>query len=206
MVTFKKKEIIYRPYEPILKTIVDVIMIICFTYIMVNSFFGKTTISGHSMSNTLTNNEKVLINSMAYTFHGPERFDLIIFELDKADTTTKYVKRVIGLPGETIQIKEGRIYIDNKVLENDVITDTIHNAGLAAEPIKLGYDEYFVLGDNRNNSDDSRYSNIGLVKRDTIIGKPWLIIHPLSSFGKIKIKSPTVTETATEAATTKAAK
>ena len=80
MVTFKKKEIIYRPYEPVLKLIVDVIMIICVTYLIVVSFFNHTTVSGHSMNNTLQNNDTVLINSLAYTFHGPERYDLIVFE------------------------------------------------------------------------------------------------------------------------------
>ena len=189
MVTFKKKEIIYRPYEPVLKLIVDVIMIICVTYLIVVSFFNHTTVSGHSMNNTLQNNDTVLINSLAYTFHGPERYDLIVFESKIKDNSTLYVKRIIGLPGETIQIKNGKVYIDDKPLENDISKDEIFNAGLASTPIKLAYDEYFVLGDNRNNSDDSRYSNIGNVKRDSIIGKPWLRIKPVSSFGTIKYKS-----------------
>ena len=189
MVTFKKKEIIYRPYEPVLKLIVDVIMIICVTYLIVVSFFNHTTVSGHSMNNTLQNNDTVLINSLSYTFHGPERYDLIVFESKIKDNSTLYVKRIIGLPGETIQIKNGKVYIDDKPLENDISKDEIFNAGLASTPIKLAYDEYFVLGDNRNNSDDSRYSNIGNVTRDSIIGKPWLRIKPVSSFGTIKYKS-----------------
>ena len=189
MVTFKKKEIIYRPYEPVLKLIVDVIMIICVTYLIVVSFFNHTTVSGHSMNNTLQNYDTVLINSLAYTFHGPERYDLIVFESKIKDNSTLYVKRIIGLPGETIQIKNGKVYIDDKPLENDISKDEIFNAGLASTPIKLAYDEYFVLGDNRNNSDDSRYSNIGNVTRDSIIGKPWLRIKPVSSFGTIKYNS-----------------
>ena len=189
MVTFKKKEIIYRLYETVLKTIVDVIMIVCMTYLIVVSFFNRTTVSGHSMNNTLNNNDTVLINSLAYTFHEPERFDLIVFESKSEDNSALYVKRVIGLPGETVQIKNGMVYIDDKPLENDIIKDEIFNAGLAASPVKLAYNEYFVLGDNRNNSDDSRYSNIGNVTRESIVGKPWLRIKPVSSFGKIKYKS-----------------
>ena len=82
----------------------------------------------------------------------------------------------------------GHVYIDGKELTEDICNEEIYNAGFAAEPVKLGYDEFFVLGDNRNNSDDSRYSNIGTVKRDMIIGKPWLRIKPASDFGKIKYK------------------
>lgn len=189
MVTFKKKEIIYRPYETVLKTVVDVIMIVCLTYLIVVSFFNRTTVSGHSMNNTLNNNDTVLINSLAYTFHGPERFDLIVFESKLGDNSALYVKRIIGLPGETVQIKNGMVYIDDKPLENDIVKDEIFNAGLAASPVKLAYNEYFVLGDNRNNSDDSRYSNIGNVTRESIIGKPWLRTKPVSSFGTIKYKS-----------------
>lgn len=186
MVTFKKREVIYRPYEFVLKTIVDVIMIVCATYLIMMAFFTNATITGHSMNNTLYNGDKVLVNKIAYTFHAPERYDLIVFESDMSGISGSYVKRIIGLPGETVQIIDGIVYIDGKPLENDVISTYINKPGLASEPIKLSYDEYFVLGDNRNNSDDSRYSNIGLIKRDKIIGKPWLRIRPVSSFGTIK--------------------
>lgn len=189
MVTFKKKEIIYRPYETVLKIIVDVIMIVCLTYLIVVSFFNRTTISGHSMNNTLQNNDTVLINSIAYTFHGPERYDLVVFKSKLEENSNLYVKRIIGLPGETVQIKNGKVYIDNNPLEDDIVKEEIFNAGLASSPIKLAYNEYFVLGDNRNNSDDSRYSNIGNITRESIVGKPWLRIKPVSSFGIIKYKS-----------------
>lgn len=190
MITFKKKEIIYRPYEPIMKLISDLIMIICTAYLLVTSFFSNTTIVGHSMNDTLQNGDTVLINSIAYKFNPPSRYDVIVFEPKIGNVSQYYVKRVIGLPGETIQIKDGRVYIDNNLLEDDVITTEIHNAGLAEDPIVLGYNEYFVLGDNRNNSDDSRFSNVGLVKGDTIIGKPWLTVYPFSSFGIINAKEP----------------
>ena len=187
MVTFKKREVVYRPYETVLKLIVDVLMIVCATYLIMMAFFTNTTITGHSMNNTLYNNDKVLINKIAYTFHSPERYDLIMFENETVGITGTYVKRIIGLPGETVQIIDGAVYIDGKILEDDVIKGYINNPGLASEPIELAYDEYFVLGDNRNNSDDSRYSNIGLVKRNNIIGKPWLRVSPVSSFGPINV-------------------
>ena len=189
MVGFKKREIVYRPFETVFKIITDIVMIICFTYLIVIAFFDKITITGHSMNNTLQNNQTVLLNTIAYSVKAPERYDLIAFKTGKKDNTSIYVRRVIGLPGETVQIQDGKIYIDGKELTEDICNEEIYNAGFAAEPVKLGYDEFFVLGDNRNNSDDSRYSNIGTVKRDMIIGKPWLRIKPASDLGKIKYKT-----------------
>lgn len=186
-VQFKKREIIYRPYEPVVKTIVDVIMIICAAFLFVLAFFHKTTIEGNSMSDTLKREDVVLINKVAYSFDGPKRFDVVVFQVE--DSENLYVKRVIGLPGETVQIVGGKVLIDGKALKDDVIEMEIYNAGLAAEPIKLAYNEYFVLGDNRNNSDDSRFSNIGLVTRKAIIGKPWFCLSPIQDFGVITDKA-----------------
>ena len=154
MVGFKKREIVYRPFETVFKIITDIVMIICFTYLIVIAFFDKITITGHSMNNTLQNNQTVILNTMAYSFKAPERYDLIAFKTGKKDNTSIYVRRVIGLPGETVQIQDGRIYIDGKELTEDICNEEIYNAGFAAEPVKLGYDEFFVLGDNRNNSDN----------------------------------------------------
>ena len=202
MVSFKKREIVYRPYEAVLKTIVDLVMIICLAFLMVLSFFHKTTIDGNSMSTKLNQKDIVLINKISYSFSSPQRFDIVVFETEDEDgEVTQYVKRIIGLPGETIQIQNGKIYIDGELLEHDVTDVEIYNAGLAADPIKLSYNEYFVLGDNRNNSDDSRFSNIGLVTRSQIIGKPWLCISPISDFGIITdsaVRNATETETETE--------
>lgn len=200
MITFKKREIVYRPYETVIKTIVDLILIVCAAFLLVTFFFDNTTISGHSMNNTLENGDVVLINKAAYQFHEPKRYDLVVFEPNIGNVSQYYVKRIIGLPGETVQIIDGIIYIDGTPLEDDVIDTVIYNAGNASEPVKLGYDEYFVLGDNRNNSDDSRFSNVGLVKRDTIIGTPWLVVYPFSNFGTIKAETlmPEESETGTQ--------
>lgn len=199
MMSFKRREIIYRPYEPILKTVVDLVLIICFTYLFVISFFDKVTVVGHSMNDTLKNDDKILVNTIAYNFHNPDRYDLIVFKPKIGNVSEFYVKRVIGLPGETIQIKDGKIYIDKKELKDDVITTEIFNPGIAANPVTLSYNEYFVLGDNRNNSDDSRFSNVGIVTRDSIIGEPWFRISPVSSFGFIGDREPAEEESTTQA-------
>ena len=92
------------------------------------------------------------------------------------------------LPGETVQIKEGHIYINGELLENDITDTYIVTAGMTINPVKLGDDEYFCLGDNRNNSEDSRFSSIGNVKRDQLIGKVWFRIQPFSQFGPVSLK------------------
>ncbi len=182
MITFKKREIVYRPYEPYLKLIIDIAMIICAAYLITVSFFHSTTVYGYSMEGTLKDNDVVLIDEAIYRISDPKRYDIIVFEADDKSVADKYVKRIIALPGETVQIINGYVYIDGKLLSDDVFKDFIHNAGIAGEAITLAEDEYFVLGDNRNNSDDSRFSNVGLVKYDTIIGKAWVTVYPLADF------------------------
>lgn len=192
MISFRKREIIYRPYEPVLKTIVDLIVIICLAYLFVPAFFHRMTVAGNSMNMTLEQGDVLLINRIAYTFHGPDRFDLIVFQPEEDGTLEYYVKRVIGLPGETVQILDGKVYIDGKPLDSDVIADEIYNAGLAQDPIQLGDNEYFVLGDNRNNSDDSRFSNIGVVNREQIVGQPWFCISPFENMGFVTQKAESI--------------
>ena len=124
----------------------------------------------------------------AYRFHDPERYDIIIFPgPEEFGQHPYYIKRIIGMPGETVQIKDGKVYINDKELKSDVygITDYIDYPGIVEEPITLGDDEYFCLGDNRPVSQDSRYEEVGPVKRSIIVGKVWIRIWPLNKFGKV---------------------
>ena len=127
----------------------------------------------------------LFLNRISYAFNGPKRFDCIAFEQDSVDSSKIYIKRVVGLPGETVQIKDGRVYI-NDVQLDDYVDTTILTPGVAANPYKLADDEYFVLGDNRNNSEDSRFASVGMVKRKNVVGKVWMVIEPFDSFGFVK--------------------
>ena len=142
----------------------------------------RSVVDGSSMTPTLTNGDSVVVGRINYAFSGPKRFDIVVFWL-KNDPDTHYIKRVIGLPGETVQIKDGCIYINGTLLDTDKYgNEAIIRTGRAAEPVTLGDGEYFVMGDNRNNSLDSRYAEPGNVSREQIIGKAVLRVWPLSSF------------------------
>lgn len=145
--------------------------------------FGDTmTVSGYSMDNTLTNNDVVMIDKFTYALSEVKRFDVIVYSING----TEHVKRVIGMPGECVKIENGKVYINGKVLKNDINSDAILSAGLAENEILLAEDEYFVLGDNRNNSEDSRFATVGNIKKENIIGKVWFEITNLTDFGFIE--------------------
>lgn len=165
------------------KFIVDFLVVICLAYFLVITFGNRYTVVGNSMNDVLYNEEVLLIDKAAYEFTNPERFDIILFRAQGVNAGKTYVKRIIGLPGESILIDKGKIYVNGMVLVNDVTDNLILTPGLASETITLGEDEYFVLGDNRNNSEDSRFYTIGNIKREDIIGKPWLRVYPFNTFG-----------------------
>lgn len=160
--------------------IVVVIAIACFT---VYAFGTQIPISGSSMQPALETENVVLMNRLIYDFQKPDRFDVVVFQRGNGKWN---VKRVIGLPGETVQIKDGRIYINDVLLQEKEDAALITSAGLAEHPVTLGGEEYFLLGDNRDSSEDSRFANIGNVKQDQIIGKVWLRLLPLLNIGLVE--------------------
>ena len=170
--------------KDILSMLLYVVVIFLLTFVIVHYVGQRTRVSGSSMENTLSNGDNLIVDKLSYRFHDPERFDVIIFPF-QYETDTYYIKRIIGLPGETVQIgTDGTIYINGEILDEDYGLETIQDPGMAIDPIVLGEDEYFVLGDNRNNSSDSRFGGVGKVKRDIIIGRAMIRIYP---FDEIKM-------------------
>ena len=152
--------------------------------VILNFVGNRVSVDGTSMNMTLNDHDQLVEDRFTYTFlREPKRFEIVIFKL-KNDPSTSYIKRIIGLPGETVQIINSVIYINGQELKEDYGQGVYFLAGAAAEPIKLGENEYFVLGDNRNNSIDSRYA-VGKVNRSQITGRAIFRLWPLSSFGSV---------------------
>ena len=132
------------------------------------------------MAGTLVNGDSLLVNKFVYKISEPERFDVVAYRQGSSEHSYMSIKRIIGLPGDRIMIKNGEIYIDGELLTEEINTDKMITGGLAETEIVLDENEYFVLGDNRNNSEDSRFSNVGNIVRNDICGKVWI---RLNSFG-----------------------
>lgn len=164
--------------KEVLSSSIYILVVLLLTFFVVKFVAVRTEVVGPSMETTLYNEDNLIVQKLTYHFSDPERFDIVVFPF-KHGERIYYIKRVIGLPGETVQIdSDGTIYIDGEVLEENYGKEVIANPGLAAEPIHLGSNEYFVLGDNRNDSADSRDPSVGNVYRDDIIGKAWLRFYP----------------------------
>ncbi len=177
----KHKEIM----KEILKTSLYLLFVLILTFLTIKFVGQRTEVIGSSMEPTLSDEDDLIANKITYRFSDPQRFDIIIFPY-LYEVDTYYIKRIIGLPGETVYIDtEGNIYINDEILYESYGSETIKDAGLAVTPIKLAEDEYFVLGDNRNNSKDSRFIDVGNIHRSQIIGKAGFRIFPLSKFGKL---------------------
>lgn len=168
--------------------IIYIAVVFVITYLVITYVGQRTEVIGTSMEYTLSDGDNLIVDKISYRFHDPERFDIIVFPYQYKEDTY-YIKRIIGLPGETVQIDDnGTIYIDGEELKESYGREVIKNPGIAAEPIKLGEGEYFVLGDNRNASSDSREPSVGIIKQEDIVGRAWLRIYPFSKFGFIKHK------------------
>lgn len=162
-----------------------VAVVVGITFLIITYVGQRTYVSGSSMENTLSHGDNLIVDKISYRFSDPKRFDIIVFPFQYEDKVY-YIKRIIGLPGETIQIKDGDIYVDGEILEESYGREVMESAGIAEDPITLDDDEYFVLGDNRNDSSDSRDPSVGLIYREDIIGRAWVRIWPLDKIGVLK--------------------
>ncbi len=180
--------------KEIISTLLYLLGVLCLTWLVITFVGQRTEVDGASMEPTLNNGDNLIVDKISYRFRDPQRFDIIVFPVQEEmgiyvqeDKETYYIKRIIGLPGETVQIDQaGNIYINGEVLQENYGKEIIsaQNIGCAANPIVLGKDEYFVMGDNRNNSTDSR--RIGNIKRKDIVGRAWVRIWPFSDIGVLR--------------------
>ena len=172
--------------KEILSTSLYILFVLCAVYVVIHFVGQRTQVQGSSMEPKLSNEDNLIVDKISYRFHDPERFDIVVFPFRYEDNVF-YIKRIIGLPGETVQIdEEGNILINGEILEEEYGKEVIANPGRAYEEITLAEDEYFLMGDNRNNSTDSRDPSVGNVRKDEIIGRAWLRIWPFNKFGFIK--------------------
>ncbi|MBR1692394.1 MAG: signal peptidase I [Lachnospiraceae bacterium] len=175
-----------RVLKEILSTSVYVLVVLLLTYLVITFVGQRTRVNGSSMEPMLSNEDNLIVDKLTYRFHDPERFDIIVFPF-KYEEKTFYIKRIIGLPGESVRIDEnGNIYINGEILEESYGKEVILDPGRAFQTIQLGPNEYFVLGDNRNDSSDSRFEAVGNIRRSDIVGRAWMRIYPFSKFGILK--------------------
>jgi len=181
-----KRKILNDTLREILGTSLYILCVLVFSFLIVKYVGQRTEVIGESMEYTLMDGDNLIVNKIGYRLHEPERFDVVVFPYRYAHKMY-YVKRIIGLPGETVQIlMDGTILINGEPLNEYYGREVILDPGRAYEPITLSEDEYFVLGDNRNNSKDSRWEDVGNIKRDELMGKVWVRIYPFNEIGKIE--------------------
>lgn len=163
--------------------ILYVIVVFAAAFFIILFVGQRTVVSGSSMQPTLNNGDNLIVDKLTYRFQEPERFDIIVFPYQDG---TYYIKRIIGLPGETVRIdEEGSIYINGERLQESYGKEVIKNPGCAIKEITLDDDSYFVLGDNRNKSMDSRDKRVGLIRREAILGKARWRIYPFTKIGTL---------------------
>ena len=174
--------------ERIIKELKEWVPYICIALVLsflITRYVGqRTRVDGVSMENTLHNEDQLITDKISYRFTDPKRFEVVVFPYAQ-DKKIHYIKRIIGLPGETIQIKDGYIHINGERLEEDYGNEHIMHSGSATTPLEIGEDEYFVMGDNRNNSKDSRDELVGLIKRKDLLGKAWVRVYPFDQIGVV---------------------
>lgn len=173
----QRKKVNIPLLKEILSWIVELMIVIVIAYVTVTSFGFRTSVVGQAMEEQLSNGDQILINKFVYLVSKPKQDDVVVFLPNGNEKSHYYVRRVIATPGDTVQIKDGAVYVNGLMYDEPVEVVSTSDAGMASEELSLGADEYFVLGDNRNNSEDSRYANIGIVKEEYMLGKAWFYFN-----------------------------
>ena len=175
-----------RKVRKILNWVFQIMVTLIFGVLVGISMFQSVTMQESAMEPTLQVGERFFINRAVYKVSSPKRDDIIVYKTSGSDDAALHIGRVIGLPGETVQISNGNILINGAVYNENKDFPEISNAGLASDGVSLESGEYFILGDNRNNSEDSRYGDIGNINKKYIVGKVWFVISPKDKFGVLK--------------------
>ena len=170
----------------ILNWIFQIAVVLIFGILVGMAMFQSVTVQESAMEPTLQVGESFFVNRAIYKVSSPERGDIIVYKTSGSDDAALHIGRVIGLPGETVQISNGTILINGDIYDEKQDFPEISNGGLASSGISLESGEYFVLGDNRNNSEDSRYGDIGNISKKYIVGKLWFTISPKDKIGFLK--------------------
>lgn len=184
---WKEKLLHVLSYVPIVGSWILKIVFVCLlAYFFVACFGHRVSVVGDSMRPELENGDVVLVNRISYKISSPKRGDVIAFKPNGNKNTHYYIKRVVALPGDTIEFVGGKVYINDKALKEEYKATDVENVGLITEKKKLKKNEYFVLGDDRVNSEDSRNSSVGMVKKEFIYGKAWICVSSEHNKGFVK--------------------
>lgn len=179
---YKKQKSIFAE---LLEGILHILAVVLIASFIINYVGQRTEVSGRSMEPMLQDGDQLIVDKLSYRFKDPTRYDIIVFPY-KYEPNTYYIKRIIGLPGEMVQIVDGKVEINGEILDEAYGNEVMDYSGIAIEKIILGENEYFVLGDNRNNSSDSRDPSVGVLTRDELLGKAWIRTWPFESIGVIR--------------------
>lgn len=174
--------------KEILSTVLYLAVVFVLTFLFITFVAQRTRVVGHSMEPTLQDADSLIIEKVSYRFNAPKRFDIIVFPYEHGNQDKEFfVKRIIGLPGETVRIdEEGNIFVNGEKLEENYGNEVIEDPGVAINDVVLGDDEYFVMGDNRNRSMDSRFENVGNISKDKFLGRVVFRIFPFNKLGGVK--------------------
>ena len=170
----KRRNVSAHVMKEIFSWMAHILIAVFFAFVLVFFVGMRTSVIGVSMENVLHSGQQVLVNRLSYLVLGPKEGDVIVFTPNGSRNTHFYVKRVVAVPGDTVCIKDGKLYVNNSIAEYGY--DKIMDAGIVENELTLEAGEYFVMGDNCNNSEDSRSGNIGPVSRDMIEGKAWFAL------------------------------
>ncbi|MDD6057629.1 MAG: signal peptidase I [Clostridiales bacterium] len=179
----KRKKVNIAVIKEVLTWTSEILLAVLVAFVFVYFLGLRTSVVGQSMAGTLKGGNEILVNRFVYKVTNPKPNDIIVFLPNGNEKAHYYVKRVVAVPGDRVQIESGILYVNGKPFAEETDVAPMEDPGMAAEEILLGDNEFFVLGDNRNNSEDSRYANIGTIKKEYIIGKAWLRVVPWSDFG-----------------------